>query len=119
MKNQKNKQQNSNGVPALFHRWYRQALNHSKYRWVVILGTLLYLVSPIDISPDVFPVLGWIDDGLVASLLVTEVSSLMTEALKRRRSDSSPEYGATPTEIETVVEADNIKTINVEAVTIS
>ncbi|MEO1180043.1 MAG: DUF1232 domain-containing protein, partial [Cyanobacteria bacterium J06636_28] len=35
--------------------WYRKAIRHSKYRWLVVFGSLLYLISPFDISPDVFP----------------------------------------------------------------
>jgi len=42
-------------------------------------------VSPLDISPDVFPVIGWIDDGLIASLLISEVSQLMASQLKSKR----------------------------------
>ncbi len=86
---------------------YRKALKHTKYRWVVIFGTLLYLVSPLDISPDVFPVLGWIDDGIVVSLLVAEVSQLMTEQIKRKR---QPDTNA---ELETA------QTITVDAVAVS
>ncbi|MGB3300079.1 MAG: YkvA family protein [Phormidesmis sp.] len=102
----------------VFHDLYRKALKHSKYRWVVIFGTLLYLVSPLDISPDVFPVLGWIDDGLVATLLVTEVSSLISENLKRKR---KPE---TAFNTQTVVHLDRegdetVKTITVDAVPVA
>ena len=118
MKRQQKKQQNSNSVSAALHGWYRQALKHTKYRWVVILGTLLYLASPIDLSPDVLPILGWNDDGLIASLLVAEVSQLMTETLKRRRNFSTTD-NAVKTEVETVVDTDNIKTINVEAISVS
>ena len=112
------KQQKNNRISAALHNWYRKALKHSKYRWVVILGTLLYLASPLDISPDVFPVLGWIDDGLIASLLVTEVSQLMSEELKRRRNATSSSK-TTTTEVETVIDTDKVKTINVEAVSVS
>jgi uncharacterized membrane protein YkvA (DUF1232 family) len=48
----------------------------------VLFGTLVYLVSPIDISPDVFPVLGWLDDGLIATIAVTEITQIL---LDRRR----------------------------------
>ncbi|KPQ35456.1 MAG: hypothetical protein HLUCCA11_10865 [Phormidesmis priestleyi Ana] len=72
----------------ILHNLYQKALKHTKYRWVVIFGTLLYLVSPLDISPDVFPILGWIDDGLIVSLLVTEVSALMADQLKHKRKSS-------------------------------
>ena len=89
------------------HELYRKALKHTKYRWVVSLGTLLYFVSPLDISPDVFPVLGWIDDGVVVSLLVTEVSQLMTEQLKRKRQVTADS------------DEDTQETITIDAVSIS
>ncbi|MEO1635910.1 MAG: YkvA family protein, partial [Cyanobacteria bacterium J06631_9] len=96
---------------------YSKALKHTKYRWVVILGTLLYLVSPLDISPDVFPVLGWIDDGVIVSLLVTEVSKIMSKELQRKRSATQAAQ-TIKTEVESVVEPDGIKTISVDAVTV-
>ncbi|CAN5767147.1 hypothetical protein BH23CYA1_BH23CYA1_20030 [soil metagenome] len=89
------------------HNLYRKALRHTKYRWIVIFGTLLYLVSPLDISPDVFPVLGWIDDGLVVSLLVTEMSQILAEQLKQKRP------------LNKEAETADARTITVEAVTMS
>ena len=74
-----------NALIKALHDGYRKLLRHSKYRWIVVLGTLLYLVSPLDIAPDVLPLVGWIDDGLVATLLVTELSQLMSDQLKSRR----------------------------------
>lgn len=65
---------------------YRALLRNSKYRWFAILASLLYLVSPIDFVTDVFPVVGWIDDGLVATLLITEVSQLLLDKRKERKS---------------------------------
>ncbi len=99
---------------SILHSWYRKALKHTKYRWLVILGTLLYLVSPLDISPDAFPIIGWIDDGIIASLLIAEVSQLVTEELKKKQL-----FNTSKTDVETVVEMDNIKTITVDAVTVS
>ena len=93
---------------SILHDLYRKALKHTKYRWVVIFGTLLYLVSPLDISPDVFPVLGWIDDGLVVSLLVTEVSQLMAEQLNRKKKTTT----------ESEAELETAQTITVDAVSI-
>lgn len=37
----------------------------------LVLGALLYLISPIDLIPDAIPVLGWLDDlGLASAVLV-------------------------------------------------
>ncbi len=71
-----------------FYSWYRNALRHPKWRWAIILGTAFYLVSPIDISPDFIPFIGWLDDGLLATLLVTELSSLMMGYLSGRKEES-------------------------------
>jgi uncharacterized membrane protein YkvA (DUF1232 family) len=70
-----------------FYNWYRQTLQHRTYRWLLILGTLAYLISPIDISPDFIPIVGWIDDGVLVTLLVTEVSRMAIAALNSRRSN--------------------------------
>lgn len=102
---------------AILHELYRKALQHTKYRWLVIFGTLFYLVSPLDISPDVFPVLGWIDDGLVVSLLVTEVSQLMTQQLKNKRQTTSDSF-TQPLDTEPTNTDDNIPTITVDAISV-
>ncbi|NJM98923.1 MAG: DUF1232 domain-containing protein [Phormidesmis sp. RL_2_1] len=65
-----------------FYNWYREALRHPKYRWLIILGTAAYLLSPLDISPDVFPIIGWIDDSILATLLVAELSSLLMDNVR-------------------------------------
>ena len=46
-----------------FYDWYRNLIRNSKYRWVIIVGTLLYLISPIDLLPDFIPLIGQIDDA--------------------------------------------------------
>ncbi|NRB06652.1 MAG: DUF1232 domain-containing protein, partial [Richelia sp.] len=45
--------------------WYRNLLRNPKYRWWVILGTIVYLISPFDILPEVIPILGEVDDVLL------------------------------------------------------
>jgi uncharacterized membrane protein YkvA (DUF1232 family) len=65
-----------------FYNWYSSKVRHPKYRWIMVIGTLLYLLSPFDISPDFMPILGWIDDGVVITLLTTELSRLLIEKRK-------------------------------------
>lgn len=67
--------------------WYRNVIRNPKYRWWIIGGSLLYLLSPFDISPDFIPVIGWIDDGVIATLLVAELSTWALDRLKARKSE--------------------------------
>ena len=62
-----------------FSRLYSGLLKHPRYRWVVMGASLIYLLSPIDISPDFIPVAGWIDDGVVATLLATGITQVLLD----------------------------------------
>ncbi|MBT9314806.1 YkvA family protein [Leptothoe spongobia] len=89
--------------------WYRNAIRNSKYRWLVVFGSLLYLVSPFDISPDVFPIIGWLDDGIIATLLVTEVSQLLFEqvnASKKKNQEAANNSADAATTTEQVVDVE-------------
>ena len=33
---------------------------------VILILALLYILSPVDLIPDVIPVIGWVDDAAVA-----------------------------------------------------
>ncbi|MGB7058187.1 MAG: YkvA family protein, partial [Geitlerinemataceae cyanobacterium] len=66
------------------YTWYRNTIRNPKYRWWVILGTLLYFVSPIDIAPDFIPGIGQLDDVFLLTLLVTEVSQMAIEGFKKK-----------------------------------
>jgi len=74
-----------NNLIQSFYNWYRNTIRHPKYRWWIVLGTLLYLLSPIDISPDFLPIIGWIDDAAITALLVSEVSQIFIEYVKLRQ----------------------------------
>jgi len=89
--------------------WLTKLIRNSKYRWLVILGSLIYLVSPIDISPDIFPIIGWLDDGLLATIVVTELSQIASERKRRpkRKNTSVSE------------EADRATIVDVDAVTVA
>jgi uncharacterized membrane protein YkvA (DUF1232 family) len=71
-------------LEALYN-WYRGLLRNPKYRWWVVFGTFLYFVSPIDLAPDIFPIVGQIDDVLLLTLLVSEVSQIAIEGFKARK----------------------------------
>ncbi|ACK69775.1 protein of unknown function DUF1232 [Gloeothece citriformis PCC 7424] len=94
-----------NHIVESFYSWYRSQIRNPKYRWLVLLGTVLYLVSPVDILPDFIPILGWIDDGVVLTLLMTEITRLITERRNGRNEikntetepkDATVEVAATP-----------------------
>jgi uncharacterized membrane protein YkvA (DUF1232 family) len=71
------------------YNWYRSTLRNPKYRWWLIIGSLVYLFSPLDISPDFLPIIGWIDDGAVLTLLIAEISQLLGERLKSADKNAS------------------------------
>lgn len=71
------------------YNWYRNAIRNPKYRWWLILGTLTYLVSPIDVIPDFLPIVGQIDDLAILTLLISEVSQLLGDRVKSRQQDLS------------------------------
>ncbi|PSB07062.1 DUF1232 domain-containing protein [Pleurocapsa sp. CCALA 161] len=92
--------------------WYRNAVRHPKYRWWVILGTVIYLVSPIDIAPDFIPVLGQIDDVMLAGLLFTELSQMMIAKLQARQENKNVTTNAS-------TENPASKTVDVDAETVA
>jgi uncharacterized membrane protein YkvA (DUF1232 family) len=69
-----------------FTDWYRKLIRDSKYRWLIIAGTLIYLLSPIDLLPDIIPIVGQIDDVLILTLLVSEVSQILIERIRAVKS---------------------------------
>ena len=91
-----------NNIVQSFYNWYRNTIRNPKYRWWLILGTFLYLFSPLDLSPDFLPVLGWIDDAVVMTLLVSEVSQLLVDQVKLRQSQNSNSTSSATKESETV-----------------
>ena len=60
---------------------YRSLIRNKRYRWWVILGTLAYFISPLDFSPDFFPIIGQVDDFAILTLLITELIKVIFEVL--------------------------------------
>ncbi len=69
--------------------WYSKVIRNPKYRWWVILGTIVYIISPFDISPDWFPIAGQIDDFLLVSVMLSEVTQMITSALKKKKEEKN------------------------------
>lgn len=45
-------------------------------RWnlSVIVGTILYVVSPLDAIPDMIPILGWVDDASIVGFAISKLA---------------------------------------------
>ena len=88
------------------YNWYRNLVANPKYRWWVVGGTLLYVLSPIDLLPDVCPIIGQIDDAVVITLLATELSALLKErnaTMKQKKASTAAAQTAnTPIEVNAV-----------------
>jgi uncharacterized membrane protein YkvA (DUF1232 family) len=91
------------------YNWYRGLLRNPKYRWWVILGTIVYILSPIDIAPDFLPVIGQLDDVLLLTILVTEVSGLVIDGWKARKGETNTSTDSTPTNNTVDVDAVSLK----------
>jgi len=96
------------------YEWYRALIRNPKYRWWVVLGTLVYFVSPIDVIPDIFPIIGQVDDVFLLTLLIGEVSQLAIEGFKARKGVTEKETAASSSQDETK----NAGTIDVDAVSV-
>jgi uncharacterized membrane protein YkvA (DUF1232 family) len=56
---------------------YHNLIQGQKTRYPTILLTALYLFSPLDISPDLIPIIGWVDDGLLLIIFLIEIGILI------------------------------------------
>jgi uncharacterized membrane protein YkvA (DUF1232 family) len=74
-----------NPSPQAFYDWYKRTLENPKYRWLMAGATLLYLLSPFDIAPDFIPIIGWIDDAVVASMFIGAMSQIVLSGLTNKK----------------------------------
>ncbi|MEO1148722.1 MAG: YkvA family protein [Cyanobacteria bacterium J06638_22] len=72
--------------------WYRATIRNPKYRWWIVLGTLAYLVFPFDIAPDFLPIVGQLDDALLVTLLFAEVSQVVIERVKAKKTEDGDTF---------------------------
>ena len=94
------------------YNWYRQAIRHPKYGWWLAIGTLVYLITPLDISPDFRPIIGQLDDFVLFSLLVTEVSQILLDKYKSHQQSGSVSSDTTNdnTAIKTTIDVEAVET---------
>lgn len=61
--------------------------------WVkgVILGTLGYLILPIDLVPDFLPGVGFVDDIAAMGLVLANLEGMITEAIRQRAKQRIPD----------------------------
>jgi uncharacterized membrane protein YkvA (DUF1232 family) len=94
--------------------WYRLLMRNPQSRWLVILGSLFYLISPIDLSPDVVPLVGQIDDVILVSLLVSELFQWLLGGNSTEPRDNPGFQSQSAPDIH----EQNVKTVDVKAVSI-
>jgi uncharacterized membrane protein YkvA (DUF1232 family) len=52
---------------------YQKAIQ-SPWKWLIIVITIIYFISPIDAIPEILlPLVGYIDDGVLLSILIREL----------------------------------------------
>lgn len=99
---------------------YRRLLTHPRYGIWVLLASLVYLISPIDISPDLIPILGQIDDVTLIVLMLSAVSQWITQRLEAGEgSETSPQAAQTQTQTTAASDrsaAATANTIDVDAI---
>lgn len=51
----------------------------NKWSLSIVVGTILYVVSPVDAIPDFLPLLGWMDDVTIVGYAIKRLSSEITK----------------------------------------
>ncbi len=90
---------------------YRKLIRESKYRWLIILGSALYLITPFNLATDLVPIFGWIDDGVILTLLMTELSAILLDRIKAKQEDATvTTEGTTPASVSSpTVDVDSVQ----------
>jgi uncharacterized membrane protein YkvA (DUF1232 family) len=93
---------------------YRRLLTHPQYGIWVMLASLLYLISPIDLSPDLIPLLGQIDDVALIVLMLSVATQWLSQRFLAAQSDANGSQN-TPQADEDVRETVDVKAVEVDA----
>lgn len=91
---------------------YRRLLTHPRYGIWVVIASLFYVVSPIDLSPDLLPLLGQIDDVALLVLLLSVASQWLSQQFLNGQEPES--VTETTRENEAIRETVDVKAVEVE-----
>ena len=73
--------------------WYKMAFRNPRFRPLVIGVTLLYILSPFDLVPEILTgPLGLVDDGIILTIFVGEVVNWLFSRGRGRMTDKEPDY---------------------------
>jgi uncharacterized membrane protein YkvA (DUF1232 family) len=88
---------------TVLYRAFQRGIQNPQIRPWLIVGTLAYVLSPIDLLPSFFLGIGEIDDLVLLSVLVTELFKLwMTQVPTVKSSD--PAADSSIIDVEAVVD---------------
>ena len=59
----------------------------SKGKLAIIISALIYLISPIDLIPDILPIIGWIDDAMIVSVCIKHTGPEIEKYLQWRENN--------------------------------
>lgn len=99
----------------VIYQGFRGLLRNPKYRWWIVLGSLVYLVSPIDVAPDLIPILGQVDDVVLITILLTEFSQWLLEKLSLQAGNPTSPNKNYDASSNSSAAADYTETIDVDA----
>ncbi len=57
----------------------------NKWNMSIIVGTIVYVISPLDAVPDIIPVLGWLDDVAIVSYALSKLQKEMERYKKEQQ----------------------------------
>jgi uncharacterized membrane protein YkvA (DUF1232 family) len=80
------------------YNWYRDLVANPKYRWWIVGASLVYLLSPIDLLPEVLlGPFGLIDDAVIITVLATELTGILRDRVAGKKDAKSSDATKTAT----------------------
>jgi uncharacterized membrane protein YkvA (DUF1232 family) len=74
-------------VKLLFKALTSKQISH--YQRTLVLGAIVYFISPIDLIPDATPVIGYLDDYAVVTMVLASVAPALLKKPETNAGDSS------------------------------